>query len=220
MVRKSVAVWILGSLTFLAGIHVIDGFLWFTGFQNASILLQLYPFGEITRGINSVVYLVCTFMLTFGLWGGTTFVALRNPIETFLGKVLDEGNRENPADIELLEARTSILEMIGETLENNSKRLAGLEDLVLSVRSEVLSLESLDKRLEALTGEVKSLKEISKLLKKSRQSRKERDSRAFDVLPAPALSPYYEEALAQPVTTQAYIDFVLASSAATGDMRT
>jgi len=123
MVRKGVAVWILGSLTFLAGLHALDSFLLFTGIENESILLSIYPFTGTLISVNTVLYLICSLAAVFLLWGGTTVVALRNPIETFLGKVLEDGRKENQTDVELLEARTSILEMMSETLENNSKLL-------------------------------------------------------------------------------------------------
>jgi rubrerythrin len=164
VVRKGVAVWVLGSLTFLAGLHSLDGFLWLTGNQSQSVFLTLYPFTKLLGSIGSDIYLLCSLTAVFLLWGATTIVALRNPIEAFLGKVLEDGKRENDGDVELLETRTSILEMMCETLENNSKMLSGLRDVVFNVRSEVLNLEPLEKRVESLKSDVKGLKKIMKRL--------------------------------------------------------
>ena len=95
LARKGIAVWILGSLTFLAGLHVLDGFLWLTGCQNDSLFLTIYPFTRLVGAIDPILYLLGSIVAVFLLWGGTTTVALRNPIEVFLGKVLEDGKKEN-----------------------------------------------------------------------------------------------------------------------------
>jgi len=166
VVRKGIAVWILGTLTFLAGLHALDSFLWLTGNESEPMLLVIYPFTSLLETINPIIYLLCSTVAVFFLWGGTTVIALRNPIETFLGKVLEDGKKENQSDVELLEAKTSILEMMSETLENNSRLLSGLRDVVFNVRSEVLNIEPLNKSVETLKDDVERLKKIMKRLEK------------------------------------------------------
>lgn len=198
MARKSVTVWILGCLTFLAGLHALDGFLLLKGSENESLLLTVYPFSELLGAIDPTLYLFCSLVAVFLLWGGTTVVALRNPIETFLGKVLEDGKKENQADVELLEARTSILEMMSETLANNSKLLAGLRDVVFNVRGEVLSLEPLKKSVEALKGDVGSLKKMMKRLEREVKKYKLCPACGREVLAEFRLCPYCGENLLKP----------------------
>ncbi len=198
MARKGIVVWVLGSLTFLAGLHALDGFLWLTGTESESLLLAVYPFTGLVGTINPVVYLLCSLVAVFLLWGGTTVVALRNPIETFLGKVLEDGRRENQADVELLETRTSILEMMSETLENNNKLLSGIQDITLNVRSEVLSLEPLNESVEALKGDVESLKKMMKRLEKEIKKYKLCPACGREVLAEFRLCPYCGENLLKP----------------------
>jgi len=198
MVRKGVAVWILGSLTFFAGLHSLDGFLWLTGVENKSWLLSIYPFADRLGAIDPILYLLCSLITVFLLWGGTTIVAMKNPIETFLGKVLEDGKKENQSDVELLEAKTSILEMMSETLENNSKLLSGLRDVVFNVRREVLNLEPLKKSLEGLRGDVEGLKKMMKGLEKEIKKYKLCPACGREVLAEFRLCPYCGENLLKP----------------------
>jgi hypothetical protein len=198
VVRKGVAVWVLGSLTFLAGLHVLDGFLWLTGNQARSLLLSVYPFIRYMEPVDPVLYLLFSLAAVFLLWGGTTVVALRNPIEAFLGKVLEDGRRENQADVELLEAKGGILEMMSETLENNSKLLAGLRDVVLNVRSEVLSINPLSNSVESLKNDVESLKKMVKRLEREVKKYKLCPSCGREILAEFRLCPYCGENLLKP----------------------
>jgi hypothetical protein len=198
LARKGIAVWILGSLTFLAGLHVLDGFLWLTGGQNDSLFLTIYPFTRLVGAIDPILYLLGSIVAVFLLWGGTTTVALRNPIEVFLGKVLEDGKRENQGDVELLEARTSILEMMSETLENNSRLLAGLRDVVFNVRSEVVSLEPVKKSVNTLKSEITCLKNMVKRLEKEVKKIKLCPACGQEVQAEFRLCPYCGENLLKP----------------------
>ncbi|MGB9135389.1 MAG: hypothetical protein WCC63_07420 [Candidatus Bathyarchaeia archaeon] len=198
MVRKSVAVWVLGSLTFLAGLHVLDGFLWLTGNQASAALLQVYPFVRFLEPVDPVVYMLGSFVAVFLLWGGTTTVALRNPIEAFLGKVLEDGRKENQPDTELLETKTSILEMMSATLENNSKMLARLQDTVSNVRSEVLSLDPLSDSVEGLKSDVEGLRKMVKRLEREVKKYKLCPSCGREIMAEFRLCPYCGENLLKP----------------------
>jgi DNA-directed RNA polymerase subunit RPC12/RpoP len=198
LVRKGVAVWLLGSLTILAGLHALDGFFWLMGFESNSLLLTLYPFGRLLGPINPVLYFSCALAMVFALWGGTTIVALRNPLESFLGRVLEDGKKENQADVELLETRTSVLEMMSETLSNNSELLAGLRDVVFSVRGEVLSVRPLGKGLEQLCKDVRSLKKTMSRLEKEVRKQKQCPACGRRVLTEFRLCPYCGENLLKP----------------------
>ncbi len=164
MVRKGLSVWILGSLTFLAGLHSLDAFLWLAGIQGESSFLSHYP-QFLAESINSLLYMILSLSSTFLLWGGTATIALQNPIEAFLGRVLEDGKKENASDVELLEAKTSVLEMMSETLEENSGSLSKLTDVVFNIRSSVIRLEALSQNVEALKNEVVGLKKSVQGLK-------------------------------------------------------
>jgi len=162
--RKGLSVWILGSLTFLAGLHSLDAFFWLAGMQEQSFFLSNYP-EILANSIGSILYMILSISSTFLLWGGTASVALQNPIENFLGKVLEDGKRENESDVELLEAKTSVLEMMSETLSDNSGSLSKLTDVVFNIRSSILRLETMNQNVEALKIEVKSLRKSVQSLK-------------------------------------------------------
>jgi hypothetical protein len=171
VVRKGLSVWILGSLTFLAGLHSLDAFLWLSGIQGEPFFLSNYP-QFLAESINSLLYMVLSLSSTFLLWGGTATVALQNPIEAFLGRVLEDGKKENESDVELLEAKTSVLEMMSETLEENSGSLSKLTDVVFNIRSSVIRLEALNQNVEALKNEVVGLKKSIRGLKPSKSTPK------------------------------------------------
>ncbi len=199
MVRKGVTVWILGSLTFLAGLHTLDSFLWLTNNDVKPLLLSYYAVDGILDAINPIVYLICSVAATFLLWGGTTIVALRNPIETFLGKALEDGKNEDQAEVEFLEAKTSILEMMSETLTNNSRSLAGLRDVIFGVRSEVLKLGSMNSRVEDLGSDIGEVRRTIKRLEREIKKHKLCPVCGRDILPEFRLCPFCGENLLKPV---------------------
>lgn len=198
MVKKSIAVWVLGSFTFLAGLHVLDGFLWLTGTQATSTLLRLYPFVRFLGPADPTVYVLGSLVAMILLWGGTTTAALRNPVEAFLGKVLEDGRKENQSDTELLETRTGILEMMSATLENNSKVLRGLQDTVQNVRSEVLNLDPLSSSVEGLKADVEGLKRMVKRLEREVKKYKQCPACGREIMAEFRLCPYCGENLLKP----------------------
>jgi len=125
-------------------------------------------------------------------------VALRNPIETFLGKVLEDGKKENRSDVELLETKTSILEMMSETLTSNSRLLSGLRDVVFNVRSEVLRLEPVSKAIDALKDDVGRLNKKMKNLEKEIKKHKMCPACGREILAEFRLCPYCGENLLKP----------------------
>ncbi len=198
MVRKGLAVWVFGSLTFLAGLHALDGFFWLTNNRSDPLLLTIYPFGNLSAMISPMLYFVCSLIAVFLLWGGTTVVALRNPIEVFLGRVLEDGKKENRSDVELLEAKTSILEMMSETLASNSQLLSGLRDVVFNVRSEVLRLEPVGKAVDALRDDVGRLNKKMKNLEREIKKHKLCPACGREILAEFRICPYCGENLLKP----------------------
>jgi hypothetical protein len=162
------------------------------------VFLPFYPFARFVGAVDPVFYLVFSLTAVFLLWGGTTVVAVRNPIERFLGKVLEDGKKESQADVEFLEAKTSILEMMSETLQGNSRLLAGLRDVVFNVRSEVLSLEPVKESVDTLKSDIQGLKKTVKSLEKEVKKHKLCPACGRSVLAEFRLCPYCGENLLKP----------------------
>jgi hypothetical protein len=162
------------------------------------LFLPLYPFARFVGAVDPVFYLVFSLTAVFLLWGGTTVVAVRNPIERFLGKVLEDGKKDSQADVEFLEAKTSILEMMSETLQGNSRLLAGLRDVVFNVRSEVLSLEPVKESVDTLKSDIQGLKKTVKSLEKEVKKHKLCPACGRGVLAEFRLCPYCGENLLKP----------------------
>ena len=71
MVRKGVAVWFFGCLTFLAGLHALDGFLWLTGTEDASLFLSVYPFADLLGEVDCLCFKLTSDGQTLTVWYGS-----------------------------------------------------------------------------------------------------------------------------------------------------
>ena len=171
MSRKGLKVWFLGSLTFLSALFTLEAFLWLTN-NTKLVLLNLLPFTDLLGPVNPMLYLIGTLITTLLLWGATATVALHNPLENFLGKVIEDGKKENEAETEFLETKTSILEMFSDTLNENTKSLASLKDLTQNIRTEVVNLRPLREELENLKTNLTYLNKSIKRLQQNMSKRK------------------------------------------------
>ena len=160
---KGVAVWILGSLTFLAALHVLEAFFALT--QNAPIvLLKLYPFSPWLGSVNVVAYFWGSLIATSLLWGATCIIALRNPLDTLLSRVLRDAQSENEEEVSLLSAKGNYLELMNEGLIRNTIEISNVKDLMQNVRAEVVSLRSLQDAVGGIRSDMTSLKTSLKKL--------------------------------------------------------
>ena len=163
---KGVAVWILGSLTFLAGLHVLEAFFALT--QNAPIvLLKLYPFSPLLGQINVPAYFLVSSIATFVLWGITCMIALRNPLDMLLSRVLKDAQSENEEEVSLLSTKGNFLELMNEGLIRNTIEIGNVKDLMQNVRAEVVSLGSLQDTVRGMKSDMTSLKTSLKKLETS-----------------------------------------------------
>lgn len=169
MSRKGVKVWLLGTLTFLSSLFTLEAFLWLTT-DSRVVLLSHLPFIEFLGSINPLHYFIGALGATFFFWGATAIVALHNPVEVFLSKVVEDGKKENEKEVELLEAKTSILEMMSDTLNENTRALTSLKDVTFNVRAEVLNLSPLRVEVENLKA---MLTHLNKTIKKMEQKMSE-----------------------------------------------
>jgi len=147
-------VWIFGFLTFLAVLHTFDAVLGLT-VGNKNLLLKLYPFKDLFANVDIVTYFFASLVSTFMLLGVTCAVAFHNPLEALINKTLAEIElEENPND-HTLESKTSVLEMISDTLTSNSVALQSVKDDANTVRYEIsilkTKLDNLEKDITKLT---------------------------------------------------------------------
>ena len=154
IIRKAMIVWIFGFLTFLAVLHTFDAVLGLT-VGNKNLLLKLYPFKDLFANVDIVTYFFASLVSTFMLLGVTCAVAFHNPLEALINKTLAEIElEENPND-HTLESKTSVLEMISDTLTSNSVALQSVKDDANTVRYEIsilkTKLDNLEKDITKLT---------------------------------------------------------------------
>jgi hypothetical protein len=160
---KGVAVWILGSLTFLASLHVLEAFFALT--QHSSIvLLRLYPFSGLFGTVDVVVYFWVSLAVAFVLWGATCIVALRSPLDILLSKILKDAQLENEEEVSVVSTKGNFLEMMNEGLIGNTVELGNVKDLLFNVRAEVVNLRSLQDVVGCVKSDVASLKSSLKKL--------------------------------------------------------
>ena len=169
LANKGISVWLFSSLTFIALLHLADAIsVWV--FNNEIRLLKLYPFiGEKLQAITPITYFWVSAAATFILWGITCAIAFKNPVETFLTKVLSDAKTQGAVEAQLLEEKSEILDAMSETIESNNEILAQVRDLICNVRTEVKEIRPLNESVEKIKTELNTLrKEIKKIEEKIR----------------------------------------------------
>jgi hypothetical protein len=165
---KGVAVWILGSLTFLALLHVLEAFFALT--QNGSItLLWFYPFSGWFGTVDVVVYFWGSLIAASVLWGLTCIVALRSPLDTLLSRILRDAQSENEEEISILSAKGNFLEVMNESVIHNTVELNNMKDLLQNVRAEMVNMRPLIDVVERVKSDVTSVKTTLKKLETNMQ---------------------------------------------------
>lgn len=156
MVKRGMSVWIFSSLTFFAAIHAVDSILTLF-FNNEIVLLKFYPILN-TLNISAFLYFLASTVLTIGLWGITCKIALETPVEKFLDTVLADAKKQAEVECEMVEDNRGVLDMICETITDNSKLLGQTRDLTYNVRSELVNLRPLPEGAMKLSTEHEQLR--------------------------------------------------------------
>ena len=191
---KGVAVWVLGSLTFLAGLHVLEAFFALT--QSGGItLLRFYPFSAWLGSVDVVAYFWGSLTAAFVLWGATCIVALRNPLDMLLSRILNDAQMENEEEVSLVSAKGSFLETMNEGLICNTIELNNVKDLLCNVRAEVVSLRGLQDIVGGVKSDMTSLKSSLKKLETNLTRNALCPACGKDVSPDFRICPYCEEDL-------------------------
>ena len=164
MRRKGVAIWLFTSLTFIALIHLIDAAAALI-FNNPAQLLQLYP------GINQQlqqmpvdIYFYLTAASTAVLWAITCLVAVDNPVEEFLNKILSDAKAQTTTEAQILESKSEIFDLMYETIESDSETLGQVKDLMRNMRAEVKDIQPIKETLEKTKTELTVMKRHMKTL--------------------------------------------------------
>jgi predicted transcriptional regulator len=162
--KKGIAIWLFTTLTFIALIHLIDAASAVI-FHNPTQLLQLYPFiNQQLQQIPTDIYLYATAASTTLLWAITCLIAVDNPVEEFLNKVLSDAKTQTTTEAQLLESKSEIFDLMYETVESDSDTLAQVKDLMCNMRAEVKDIQPIKETMEKTKTELTSLKKQIKTL--------------------------------------------------------
>jgi rRNA maturation endonuclease Nob1 len=162
--KKGIAIWLFTSLTFIALIHLIDAASAIL-FNNPAQLLQLYPFiNSQLQQIPIDIYLYLAAASTAILWAITCLIAVDNPVEEFLNKILSDAKSQSTTEAQLLESKSEIFDLMYETVESDSETLAQVKDLMRNMRAEVKDIQPIKENMEKTRTELVSLKRQIKTL--------------------------------------------------------
>jgi rRNA maturation endonuclease Nob1 len=162
--KKGIAIWLFTTLTFIALIHLIDAAAALL-FNSQTHLLQLYPFiNQQLQQIPLDIYLYASAAATVTLWAITCLIAVDNPVEEFLNKILSDAKTQTTTETQILESKSEIFDLMYETIESDSETLAQVKDLMRNMRSEVKDIQPIKETMEKTKTELNSLKRHIKTL--------------------------------------------------------
>jgi rRNA maturation endonuclease Nob1 len=154
--KKGIAIWLFSTLTFISLMHLIDAAAALL-FNNQIQLLQLYPFIN-QQQISTDIYLYISGASTAILWAITCLIAVDNPVEAFLNKVLSDAKQQTATEAQVLESKSELFDLMYETVESDSETLAQVKDLMRNMRAEVKDIQPIKETMEKTRTELHSLK--------------------------------------------------------------
>lgn len=165
--KKSLAVWIFGCLTFFAGLHTFDAVLSLASNSNSSgSLPQLYPFydkiKEITGRLDVATYFWLSLISTLALMGVTFSIAFYDPILAYVKKVIAE-TKIDDVQAERLDSELTALAMINESLTAQGVLLTNFKSELGAVKDGINALKIDMTRLRSKIGGLET--DLAKLRK-------------------------------------------------------
>jgi hypothetical protein len=154
---KGVAVWVLGSLTFMAVLHVLEAFYALT-LHGSIVLLRLYPFSGLLGTVDTRLYFWASLALASVLWGATCIIALRSPLDTWLNRIIKDSQLTSEEEMSIVSTRGNVLDMMNEGLISNSVELGNVKDMLANVRAEVVGLRGVQEVVCGVKSDLVSLK--------------------------------------------------------------
>jgi hypothetical protein len=165
--RKSLAVWIFGCLTFFAGLHAFDAVLSLaSGTDMTGSLLRLYPFYDkislIVEKLNGTTYFWLSLISTVVFMGLTCSIAFYDPILAYVKKVISETKIDDTQADPKLDTELATLAMINESLttqgillNNVKKELGSLKDGIKALKIDMTRLRG---KIEGLETDLAKLR--------------------------------------------------------------
>ncbi|MFQ6086847.1 MAG: zinc ribbon domain-containing protein [Candidatus Bathyarchaeia archaeon] len=165
--KKSLAVWVFGCLTFFAGLHTFDAVLSLASNSNSTgSLLQLYPFydkiNQTVGKLDAVTYFWLSLISTLAFMGVTCSIAFYDPILAYVKKVISETKIDDAQADQRLDSELTALAMINESLTthgvllNNVKsELSTLTDGINALKIDMTRLRS---KIEGLETDIAKLR--------------------------------------------------------------
>jgi len=164
--KKSLAVWIFGCLTFFAGLHTFDGVLSLASNNNTGSLLRLYPFYDkisaVIGKLDAITYFWLSLISTLAFMGITCSIAFYDPILSYVKKVIAETTVDDTQADQRIDSELTTLAMINESLTtqgimlNNVKNeLSTLADGIKAIKIDVTRLRS---KIEGLETDIAKLR--------------------------------------------------------------
>jgi len=139
--KKQVAVWIFGFLTFFLGLHTFDAVLALASPNQAGALLKMYPFyGSLVSAVGRIdplTYFWVSLLSTFSLFGITSSIAFHDPVMNYIKRTISEAKVEDTRADPNVESELNMLAMINESLTSNSVALRELKTDVNSLNGGV-----------------------------------------------------------------------------------
>ena len=127
MRKKGIAIWLLTTLTFIALIHLIDAAAALL-FNSPTHILQLYPIiNQQLQQIPIDIYLYASAAATIALWAITCLIAVDNPVEEFLNKILSDAKTQTTTEAQIIESKSEILDLMYETIEKTRSEVGNLK---------------------------------------------------------------------------------------------
>jgi hypothetical protein len=156
--KKGIAIWLFTTLTFISLIHLIDAAAAIL-LNSPTHILQLYPIiNQQLQQIPLNIYLYASAAITIALWAVTCLIAVDNPVEEFLNKILSDAKTQTSTEAQILESKSEVLDLMYETIESDSEILAQVKDLMRNMRAEVKDIQPIRETIEKTRIEVGSLK--------------------------------------------------------------
>jgi DNA repair exonuclease SbcCD ATPase subunit len=165
--KKSLAVWLFGCLTFFAALHTFDGVLSLASDGNTTgSLLRLYPFydriSQIIGTLDALTYFWVSLTSTIFFLGITCSIAFYDPILAYVKRVISETKMDDAQADPKLDSELTTLAMINESLTtqgillNNVKsELSTLKDGIKALKIDMTRLRS---KIEGLETDLAQLR--------------------------------------------------------------
>lgn len=163
-VKKGIAVWILGFLSFLAFINVFNSVLWWSQ-AGPDYVVEPYLISQFFGNIQIWQYFWLSIITALILFGGTIFAVLQNPEETGFGllPILEAQKRVNEEYFEIF--NTSLQSIKKEMANAYNKPEEILQELIVKMEPVLQMKTNIDELSSVLEKQEEILRSIVRLNK-------------------------------------------------------